>query len=132
MAPAAELVGHLGIPVLSSPKPGVKAALSLYRALESAPQVPSDRSPHTWPKARLGSSRRTPKENRTADVAATSGSRLRGSGDSAEAGRASFILAWWVLANMQSDLSEFVELLNPHGVESLVVGGQGLDARAVG
>jgi hypothetical protein len=37
MAPAAELVGHLGIPVLSSPKPGVKAALSLYRALENAP-----------------------------------------------------------------------------------------------
>ncbi len=31
MAPAADLVAHLGVPVLSSPKPGLEAALALYR-----------------------------------------------------------------------------------------------------
>jgi hypothetical protein len=31
MAPAAELVGHLGIPVLSSPRLGLEAAMSMYR-----------------------------------------------------------------------------------------------------
>src|SRR5262245_24789927 len=32
MAPAAELVRHLGVPVFSSPKLGVRAALIRYRA----------------------------------------------------------------------------------------------------
>jgi hypothetical protein len=32
MAPAAERLGHLGIPVLSSPKLGLEAAMSMYRA----------------------------------------------------------------------------------------------------
>jgi hypothetical protein len=31
MAPASELLGHLGIPVLSSPKLGLEAAMSMYR-----------------------------------------------------------------------------------------------------
>jgi acyl-CoA synthetase (NDP forming) len=31
MAPAVELVRHLGIPVLSSPRSGVEAAMSMYR-----------------------------------------------------------------------------------------------------
>ncbi|MEP7050507.1 MAG: hypothetical protein ABJB12_09155 [Pseudomonadota bacterium] len=34
MAPASELVRHLGVPVLSSPKSGVIAAMAKYRALE--------------------------------------------------------------------------------------------------
>jgi hypothetical protein len=33
MAPAAELVRHLGIPVVSSPKVGVEAAVAMYRVL---------------------------------------------------------------------------------------------------
>ena len=34
MAPAADLVVHLGIPILSSPKLGVEAAVAIYRALD--------------------------------------------------------------------------------------------------
>ena len=39
MAPAAELVAHLGIPVLSSPRLGVAAALSIYRSLPAGPRA---------------------------------------------------------------------------------------------
>jgi len=35
MAPAAELLSHLGVPVLSSPKLGLEAAMSMYRAMET-------------------------------------------------------------------------------------------------
>lgn len=35
MAPAADLVGHLRIPVLSSPKTGLEKAMSMYRALDA-------------------------------------------------------------------------------------------------
>lgn len=42
MAPAAELVRHLGVPVLSSPRSGVEAAVSRYRL--EAPRVDSRRA----------------------------------------------------------------------------------------
>jgi hypothetical protein len=36
MAPAAERLGHLSIPILSSPKLGLEAAMSFYRTVNAA------------------------------------------------------------------------------------------------
>jgi hypothetical protein len=38
MAPAAELVAHLGVPVLSSPRLGVQTAMAMHRAISALPR----------------------------------------------------------------------------------------------